>query len=381
MDLSLNEQQLMLKTMGADFLKQQLPKERVRQIDESPTGFDPDLWRDMAELGWTSMVIPEEYGGMGMTFADLGVLYEVMGEAACSSPNLSSAVLSAQAILHAGDAEQKNDLLPAIASGEQIFAFAYTEPDYSWEADGVRLSAAKRDGSWTLNGTKLFVPDAHVADRLLVAARTSDNGAPEQGITLFLVEKDAPGVSVRLLSGWIGDKVCEITLENAAASAVIGAVDEGWAPIEHARDRGTAVLCAYMAGGARTATQMALEYSNTRIAFGVPIGTFQRVQDHVIEGTTNVDSIQWTAYEALWKIDEGRADAPLSVSMAKAVASVAFPAACEASHHVHAGIGTDLDFGLVHYTKRARTFQSYLGDATYHKKRAARLMNLGSGGG
>ena len=206
MDLSLNEQQLMLKTMGADFLKQQLPKERVRQIDESPTGFDPDLWRAMSELGWAGIVIPEEYDGMGMTFVDLGVLYEVMGEAACSSPNLSSAVLSAQAILHAGDAAQKQGLLPAIASGEQIFSFAYTEPDYSWEADGVKLSAGKRDGSWTLNGAKLFVPDAHVADRLLVAARTSDKGAPEQGITLFLVEKDAPGVSVRLLSGWMATR-------------------------------------------------------------------------------------------------------------------------------------------------------------------------------
>lgn len=378
MDLSFSEQQNMLKTMATDFLQRELPKERVLEIDESPTGFAPDLWRQMADLGWAGMVIPEEFGGTGNSFTDLGALYEVLGAYACSSPHLSSAVLSAQAILEAGDAAQKQMYLPAIARGEQIFAFAYTEPAYGWGPEAVQLPAARRNGDYVLNGTKLFVPDAHIADRILVVARTSGRGAPERGLTLFLVDKQTPGLSVRLQTGWIGDKLCEVTLANVRvpASAVIGAVGQAWGPIERARDRATAVLSTYMAGGTQKATDMAVEYSKTRIAFGVPIGTFQRVQDHVITGLNEAESIKWTAYEALWKLDEGRADAPAAVSLAKAVASIGFPRACDASHHVHGGIGTDLTFGLTNHTKRARTFQHYLGDAAFHKQRLARLLKL-----
>ena len=378
MDLSLNEQQVMLKTMANDFLKKELPKERVREIDESPTGFSPDLWKQMAELGWTGMVIPEEYGGTGNSLTDLGVVYEELGQAACSSPTLSSAVLSAQAILEAGDESQKKAVLPAIALGEQIVSFAYTEPEYGWGPAAVQLKATANNGGYVLDGVKLFVPDAHVADQLLVVARTSDKGTAEQGLSLFLIDKEAKGVSVRLQTGWIGDKVCEIKLANVAVprSSLIGAADEAWPAIEKARDRGTAILCAYMAGGARKVVDMATEYCQTRRACGVTIGTFQRVQDRVIQALDDADSTLWSAYEALWRLDEGREDAAVGVSSAKAIASVAFPRACEMSHHVHAGIGTDLDFGLLHYTKRARTFQNYLGDANFHKKRLATLMKL-----
>ena len=378
MDLSLNEQQVMIKNAASEFLGHELPKERVLEIDESETGFSEALWRQMAEQGWAGMLIPEEYGGLGNSATDLGVLYEALGAAACTSPHLSSAVLSAGAILEAGDATQKQELLPAIAEGTLIVAFAYTEPEFGWGPDAIHLTATRRDGSFVLNGAKLFVPDAHIADRILVVARTSSSGAPEQGMTLFLVDKQSAGVSTRLQEGWIGDKVCEINLANVEvpASAVVGAVDEAWGPIERVRDRATAVLCAYMYGGSQRVTDMAVEYSKNRVAFGAPIGTFQRVQDQIIISLNDTDSIRWTAYEALWKLDEGRPDAAVAVSMAKAVASVAFPRACDASHDVHGGIGTDLTFGLTHYTKRARTLQHYLGDAAYHEKRLAKLLEL-----
>ena len=378
MDLGFTQEQVMLQTMAADFLKRELPKERVLEIDESPTGFSPDLWKQMAGLGWAGMIIPEKYGGTGNAFMDLGVIFEALGEAACSSPSLSSAVLSAQAILEAGDDAQKQDLLPAIASGDQIVAFAYTEPEHNWGPEGVQLQAASKNGGYILNGTKLFVPDAHIADRILVVARTSANGPPTAGLGLFLVDREASGVSVRLQTGWIGDKVCEVNFENveAGASSVIGPAVGAWPAIEKARQRGTAMLCAYMAGGARKVADMARDYSQTREAFGVTIGTFQRVQDRVIQANDDADATMWTAYEALTKLDEGAGDASASVSTAKVVASISFPRACEESHHVHGGIGTDLDFGLVHYTKRARTFQSYLGDANYHRNRIAELLKL-----
>ena len=307
MDLSFNETQTMLQTAATEFMEAELPKSRVLEIDESPSGFAPDLWGKMSGAGWAGMLIPEEYGGSDNSFMDVGVLHEVMGYHACPSPHLSSAVLCAHAILEAGTESQKLDLLPGIASGQRIFAFAFTEPEYGWGAGGVQMQATRRGENFIINGTKLFVPDAHMADQLLVVARTSLGQTSEQGVTLFTVDKSAPGISVRVLSGWIGPKMCEINFDNVEvpASGVLGAANEAWQAIEHSLDKATAVLSAYMAGGTRRVYEMALDYSQTRIAFGVPIGTFQRVQDHVIQALTEADAAKWTAYEALWQLDEG----------------------------------------------------------------------------
>ena len=378
MDLTLNEIQTMLQTSAREFMDDQLPKTRVLEIDDSESGFDSDLWERMAELGWPSLAVPEEYGGLGQGWVDLGVVSEVMGYYACPSPLLSSAVLSAQAILAAGSEEQKQAMLPGIAAGQQIYTLAYTEPDYSWSPSAVQTrAAAVNGGGYTLNGTKLFIPDANIADRILVVARTVEGA--EDGLGLFAVDRASPGVSVRVMDGWIGPKACEVNFDNVAVSAndVIGDPAGAWSAVEAAMDRATAVLCAFMAGGTQAVYDMTREYSQTRIAFGVPIGTFQRVQDHVIDALTDADSAKWTAFEALWQLDEGMSDAQVGVSTAKAVASLGFPRACDAAHHVHAGIGADLEYGLTQYTKRARTLQHYLGDHVYHKARMARLMSLG----
>ena len=376
MDLALTEMQTLIQNLAKEFMEGEMPKDKVLEIDDSPSGFSEEVWRKMCEIGWAGMTIPEEYGGSGNSFTDLGVLYEVMGYYACPSPHLSSSVICAQAIMEAGSDDQKKALLPGIASGQQIFAFALTEPEYGWEPAQVQLKAAKQGDGFVLDGTKLFVPDANVADQLLVAARTSQSGSPDQGITLFVVDKNSQGVSVRVQTGWIGPKVCEVTLDNVmvSQSAVLGPVDGAWPAIEKALDIGTVVLSAYMAGGTQRVHEMSLEYSQTRMAFGVPIGTFQRVQDHVIESLTQADAAKWATYEALSQVDEGQTDARVSISMAKAIASVGFPLACDESHHVHAGIGTDLEYGLTQFTKRARTLQHYLGDAVHHKARMARLL-------
>lgn len=378
MDLTLTETQTMLQNTAQEFMEAEMPKSRVLEIDDSESGFAADIWEKMCEQEWPGMVIPEEFGGVGLSFTDLGVIYEVMGYHACPSPHHSSAVLSAHAILEAGDSAQKQSLLPSIASGQQIFTFAYTEPDYGWGPGVIQLQANRRDGNFVLSGTKLFIPDANVADQIIVAARTNNGGSAEQGISLFVVDKNSPGVSVRVQTGWIGPKVCEVNFENVevAASNVLGTVDEAWPAIEKARDKATALIAIYMAGGTQRVYEMARDYSQTRIAFGVPIGTFQRVQDHVIDALNDADSSKWSAFEALWQIDEGMPEAPVTISMAKSIVSVAFPQACDSSHHVHGGIGTDLEYGLTQFTKRARTLQHYLGDAPYHKARMARLMDL-----
>ena len=377
MDLTLNEIQTMLQTSARDFMEDQLPKTRVLEIDDSDSGFDSGLWEQMSDLGWPGIIVPDEYGGLGQGWVDLGVVYEVMGNYACPSPHLSSAVLSAQAILAGGSEDQKKALLPSIASGQQIFAFAQTEPDYSWGPSGVKMQATSNGSGYSLSGTKLFVPDANVADQLFVVARTS-GGAGEDGISVFIVDPKASGVSIRVMSGWIGPKVCEINFDNVQVdgASVFGEAGSAWGAVESALDHATAVLCAFMAGGTQRVYDMTREYSQSRIAFGVPIGTFQRVQDHVIDALNDADSAKWTAFEALWLLDSGAEGASIGVSTAKSVASLGFPRACDAAHHVHAGIGADLEYGLTQYTKRARTLQHYLGDSAYHKARMARLMNL-----
>ena len=370
MDLSLTEMQLLLQNQAREFLDAELPKARVLEIDESEKGFDPDLWQKISELGWSAMAIPEEYGGSGNSWTDLGVVYEILGQYACPSPHLSSSVICSQLILSAASEEQKQAILPGIASGEQIYAFAYTEESYGWESSNVTLSATTDGEGYVLNGTKLFVHDANVADKLIVAART------DNGIGLFVVDANDSGIAIRTQTGWIGPKVAEVKINNVKVSSadVLGSPGGVGSAIERAMDCGTAMLNLYIAGGTQRVYEIARDYSQDRIAFGVPIGTFQRVQDHVIDALNAADAGKWTGFEAVSYLDEGIADAQNAIWLSKAVVSDGFPLACDASHHVHAGVGADLNYGLTQYTKRARTLQHYLGDAIYHRKRMASLI-------
>ncbi|MFH1140715.1 MAG: acyl-CoA dehydrogenase family protein [Chloroflexota bacterium] len=357
--------QVQLKNSATELLQAELPKERVLQIDDSPTGFDADLWRKMVDLGWSGMTVPEAYGGAGLSNTDFGVVAEVLGSYASSSPLLDSAVLSANAILEAGSEEQKKEFLTAIANGQQIFTTALTEPEYGWGPSYIKMGATRRGRNYVLNGSKLFIPWAHVADQIIVAARTSEGATPEDGISLLVVDKNARGVSTWLMQGFIGDKVCEVNFNNVEvpASHVLGPAGQAWPALERAMGKATAILSTYMAGGDWKAYEMCRDYSQVRIAFGMPIGTFQYVQGHVIIALTESDACKWTAYEALWMLDSDRKEAQIGVSTAKAVASDSFWKACDASHDIHGGIGIDITYGLTHYTKRARTFQHYLGDA------------------
>ena len=378
MDLSLTSTQEILRDSARDFLTQECPRSFVKDVDETETGFSPELWQKMSEMGWVGMVFPEQYGGGGSSFMDLAVLSEEMGAACISTPLHSSVVLGGLAILDAGSDLQKQEILPSVAGGQRILAFAQTEPDYGWGPESVNLAATKKNGNFALNGTKLFVPDAQVADQIVVVTRTSSGASPEQGITLFLVDKNNPGVSTRIVSGWTGDKLNEITFDNAEvpASAVIGQVDGGWPTVERVLDRGGIIMCAYIVGGLQRLLEITVEYSKNRIAFGVPIGTFQRVQDHIIVIVNDLESARWTTNEALWKLDDGHADAGLSVAMAQVVASEGYPRSAEAAHHVHAGIGIDKEYGLYLYTKKARTLLSYLGDPVYHRGRVAKFLDM-----
>jgi alkylation response protein AidB-like acyl-CoA dehydrogenase len=311
---------------------------------------------------------------------DLAVLFEEMGRACAPSPLHSSAVLCGLTILEAGNEEQKEKLLPAIASGSNIFALAFTEADYGWSAGSVQLAARRQNGSFILNGTKVLVPDAQAADSLVVAARTDDQPTSGAGLTLLLVDRNTPGLAIRNVSSWSADYLNEITFDNVHVSTanVLGEVNEGWRYLEPVLETATAVLCAYMVGGCQQMCDISVDFSRSRIAFGVPISTFQRVQDMIIEIVNNLDAARWTTYESLWKLEENhpKHKTQEAISLAKAVSSDGFTRAVEGANQVHGGVSVDKSYGLYLYNKRARTLFSYLGTPDWHRKRLSSLLGL-----
>lgn len=376
MDLSLTESQEMLRSTARDFVERECPTAVAQELDKTDSGFSADLWRKMAELGWVGMIFPEAYGGMGSSLTDLSVIYQEMGWGVLPSPHLSSVMLCGLTILENGTEQQKEQLLPAIARGEQILALALTEADYGWSPESIHLTASARDGKYVLNGTKLYVHDAHIANQLLCVARTSPGSDSEEGITLFLVDRQSPGLSCRDLTGFVGEKQNEVVFDSVEVdrSAVIGEPGRGWSALTPALEKASAVLCAYMIGGCQRVWEMTVEYCRTRVQFGVPIGTFQRVQDHVIDIVNALDAARWTTYEALWKIDEHKADIARSVLLAKIVCSEGYHQACISSHEVHAGVGVDRGYPLYLYSKKASILYHYLGDPSYQRRRMAQIL-------
>jgi len=372
MDLSLNETQLMLQTMAREFAEAELSPRSVRAIDESETGYSAELWGNIADLGFAGMLVPEAHGGTENSLTDLAVVFEALGYAACPSPLLSQ-VLVADLVGAIATPDQQSTLLPALASGERLAAFAMTEVDYGWGAADVQMSGALAGDGVTLTGEKTFVPYAEVADDLLVLVRTSPEG--ERGLTLAQVDRNATGIATRRQRGWLGEPVCVVTFDGVQAD-VLGQAGDAWPGVSAALDRATALLSAYMLGGSQAALDTAIGYSKTRMAFGQAIGTFQRVQDLIIRALNDTDAIRWTTYEALWKLDEGRDDAALAVSTAKAVANEGFQQSAENAIYVHAGAGMDLDYGLTTHVKRSKFYGHYLGDAIHHKLRMARILGL-----
>ncbi|MBM2826567.1 MAG: acyl-CoA dehydrogenase, partial [Dehalococcoidia bacterium] len=312
MDLALTEAQDLLRNSARDFVATESPRQVVRELDDTPEGYSPEMWRKMADLGWVGLIIPAEYGGAGGNIQDACVLFRELGIGVLPSPLHSSGILSALLIMEGGTAEQKRQLLPSIASGQQIFAVAFTEPTYGWGPENIHLAATQRGSNYVLSGTKLFANDAHVADQIIVVARTGQN------ISLFLVPKGTRGLSVRNMPSFSGEKFNEVTLDNVEvpASNIIGGVGGGWAVWDKVQDKAAVTLSAYMVGGCDGAYEMAVNYSNTRVQFGQPIGRFQRVQDHLINAVTWRDGALWTMYEAAWKLDENKEGASEAVAVA-----------------------------------------------------------------
>ena len=370
MDLGLNETQQMLKNSAREFLQAECPDTYVRAMEEDARGYTPDMWQKIAEQGWLGLIFPEEYGGVGLTYLDLSVLLEEMGRALLPGPFFSTIVMGGMAIMDAGTDEQKRRLLPQICDGQHIVTLALTEPSARWDAAGIQTTAAQNaDGSWTLNGTKLFVPNAHVADTYIVAARTGD---AERDITLFFVPGDADGVTQTLLKTIASDRQSEITLDGVSlpAEAALGEVNKGWDTIEKVLAWGAIGKCAEMVGGAEQVLEMTVEYAKQRTQFGRPIGSFQAIQHHCANMATDVEGSRYITYQAAWLLSEGEA-AIQEVAMAKAWVSDAYRRICALGHQCHGAIGFTKEHNMQLYSRRAKAAELAFGDTDFHLETVA----------
>jgi len=376
MDLGLDEQQEMLKNFARDFLEKECPESLVREMEEDEKGYSPELWQKMAQQGWMGLIIPEEYNGTGMNVCELVVLLEEFGRALVPGPFISTVVLGGVPIMEAGTEEQKQQFLPKIASGELIMTLALTEPSAKWTADGVQLEAKKAGNEYVVNGTKLFVQDAHVSDHMIVAARTGGSG--EDGITLFIVDSKSPGIKFEVLKTIAADKQCEVMFDNVKvpSSSMLGGEGKGWPIIEKTKDVATVAACAYLVGLSQMDFDVTLNYAKERVQFGRPIGSFQAIQHKLADAVIDVDGSRFITYKAAWSLQEGEPDADLMISMAKAWTSDASRRVVAHGQQIHGGIGFTKEYKIQLYFRRQKWMELMWGDADYHRELVAQKLEV-----
>lgn len=376
MALILSEEQELLRQTAREFLEAKAPVAELRRLRDSrdPDGFSRALWREVAELGWCGITIPEPLGGAGLGQLELGILLEECGRTLAATPLVSTLLLGSNALLLGGSEVQKNTELPAIARGERLFALALQE--------GVRhapyqiaLRAERQPDGFALRGEKCFVQDGHVADRVVVAARTAGIPGERDGLSLFLVDARAPGLRVQRTQLVDARNAAQLSFEGVRvpASAALGEIGRGAEILDPLLDRAAAGQAAELLGLSQAAFERTLAFLKTRVQFGVPIGSFQALKHRAAQLYVALELTRSAVLEALQALDAGSPRAPELVSAAKALASDTAYRTGNEGVQMHGGIGVtdEEDIGL--YLKRARVAQRSFGDAAFHRDRYAAL--------
>ena len=374
MDLGLNEAQQMLKNSAQEFLEAECPDTYVREMEEDENGYTSEMWQKLAEQGWLGLIIPEKYGGVELEFQDLAILLDEMGRYMLPGPYFSNVVLGGMSIMDSGTEEQKQEYLPRLAEGQIIVTLALNEPSGRWDAEGIQLSATENGDDYTLNGTKLFVPNAHVSDYIVVAART---GSGENDISLFIVSSQTNGVNQTLLKTIASDRQSEVSFDNVSvsSSSLLGEKNQGWKTIEKVLKWGAIGKCAEMSGGGQSVLDMTVEYAKQRTQFGRPIGTFQAIQHHCANMATDVEGAKFITYQAAWMLSEGL-PADREVAMAKAWVSDSYKRVCALGHQSHGAIGFTKEHNMQLYSRRAKAAELAFGDSDLHLDKVAEIIGL-----
>jgi len=370
-NFAFSEEQEELRKSVRRFLEDKSPETEVRRLMDTTEGYDPAVWNQMAQqLGLQGLAIPEEFGGSGYSYVELIVVLEEMGRALLCAPYFSTVALAANALLVAGDEAAKKQYLPGLASGEVIATVALTEDAGKWDEAGVTLTATASGDGFTLTGSKNFVLDGHVANLILVTARTAG------GVSLFAVDGDAPGLTRTALSTMDQTRK-QAKLEFADTPArLIGTEGNAWPAVAKTLDLAAVALAAEQVGGAQKVLEMSVEYAKVRVQFGRPIGSFQAIKHKCADMLLEVESAKSAAYYAGWAAAEDSDELPVVASLAKAYCSDAYFHAAAENIQIHGGIGFTWEHPAHLYFKRAKSSELYLGDPTYHRELLAQRIGL-----
>ena len=376
MALVLNEEQRFLQDTAKEFLSNNAPVEALRKLrdERDPVGYAPQLWREMVELGWASIILPEQYGGLDFGFLGLGVILEESGRTLTASPLFASAVVGASAILLGGSDQQKEALLPAIAAGELTLALALEESHHH-RPTRIATTLARRDDGLLVNGSKCFVLDGHSADKLIVVARSNGELRDQDGLTLVLVDRDSEGVNIQRTTMVDSRNAANISFDNVQVGmdAVIGAIDQGWPVLEAVLDRGRVAIAAEMMGYALEAFDRTVGYLKEREQFGVLIGSFQALQHRAAHMQSEIELCRSVLLQALSTVDDAPEQLPLLASLAKTKLNELVKLVTNEAVQMHGGIGVTDELDIGFFLKRARVAMQVFGDTGFHKDRYATL--------
>lgn len=368
MDIDLSEEQEMLQGTARDFLEARYPVSMARKMVDDDKGCPSEVWREMVDLGWLGLVIPEEYGGEGGNFLDLLVVLEQTGGSCFLGPFFSTVILGELPILYAGSEEQKKNLLPKICRGELLATLALTEGDINFNAEGIDLEAVSNRNDFLLSGTKTFVPDVQWVDLLICVARTKRSQNREDGITLFVVDSKSQGLEYIPLKTIDGSKQYEVIFRKVKVPQenILGPLDKGWPIVDKILQFAAVAKCAESVGSAQRVLDMTVQYAKERQQFGRPIGAFQVIQHLCVDMLTDVDTMRLATYQAGWMLSEG-IPCRKQVSMAKAWVGEAFKRVALNGLKIHGGAGYMEDHDMSLYFRRAQTAAPSFGNADFHR--------------
>ena len=376
MSLVLNDEQRLLQDTAKDFLASNAPVESLRKLrdERDPIGYSPQLWQQMSELGWASIILPEEYGGLDFGFQGLGLVMEETGRTLTASPLFASAVVGASAILLGGSHAQKESLLPEIASGNLTLALALEETHHH-RPTHIATSAKRKGDQYIINGSKTFVLDGHSADKLVVVARSSGKDHSHEGLTLLLVDRQAQGVNCHRTIMADSRNAANIDFDQVAvgADALIGTEGEGWSVLEPVLDRARVALAAEMMGYALESFERTIGYLKEREQFGVLIGTFQALQHRSAQIQAELELSRSVLLQALSCVDDSPEQLPLLASLAKATLNELVKLVTNEAVQMHGGMGVTDELEIGFFLKRARVAMQVFGDTGFHKDRYATL--------
>ena len=374
MDTLLNEEEQMVKNSARQFLESECPPTLVRDMERDERGYPAELWSKVVNLGWPGLALPEAYGGSGLPLSYLGIVLEEMGRALAPLPIHSTSV-AALTIANAGSEQQKQDSLPAVANGDSILTWAFTEQTPRYTPEAINLEATLDGDNYVLNGTKMFVDNFVVADKCLVVVRTAAKSEDNEGVSLLIIDTNSAGISHIPLLTMAKDKQSEVTFDNVRVpkANVVGEADRGWPIVQDMIDLATVLLCTQMVGAARMDADMAIEYAKNRTAFGRPLAAFQSLSHMCADMIMWVDGGQLLTYEALWKLDQGL-PASVEISQAKSFCNEKCENIVRYGQMIHGGIGFMMEFDLHLWYRRVCSWTMRLGTTYEHRARVAAAL-------